>query len=697
MSDISKWRNIGISAHIDSGKTTLSERILYYTGRIHRMSETHSGGGATMDHMELEQERGITICSAATSVQWDDHLINLIDTPGHVDFTVEVERSLRVLDGAVLVLCSVGGVQTQSITIDRQMKRYQVPRVAFINKMDRIGADPFRVVKQLREKLDCAAQLVQLPIGKEVNFEGVVDLIRGKAIYFDGVQGEVTREEDVPANILDDYKTARNELLEALSMFSDELMEILLSGEEPAEELVHQIIRSAVWSRQMTPVFLGTAYKNKGVQPLLDAVCRYLPAPGDVDNFAYKADMDASDPDAKMTLASDENKPTVAMAFKIVDDAFGSMTYMRVYQGAIEKGAMYFNQRSGDKERIGRILRMHADKREDIDRAVAGDIVAVIGLNSASGDTYASEKNYCTLESMYVPEPVIQIAIRAKQTKDADRLAKALYRFRREDPTLNISTDQESGETLMAGMGELHLDVYVERIRREYNVDVETGAPKVNYREAPTKEIAYDVRHKKQSGGSGQFAHIAGIMSPIPEDDESGETFIFENKVVGGVVPQQYIPAVEKGFRAALEKGPVAGFPVVNLKVLLNDGSYHTVDSSDMAFRIVAQTTLREKFPQMKPTILEPVMKIDIECPSNFQGGVVGDLNKRRGLITVTETIGPTTRIEGEIPLAETFGYATNIRSMTQGQGTFSMEFLKYKRVPTAIQEEIIRERKGQK
>lgn len=696
MSDISKWRNIGISAHIDSGKTTLSERMLYYTGRIHRMNETHGGGGATMDHMELEQERGITICSAATSVQWHDYAINLIDTPGHVDFTVEVERSLRVLDGAVLVLCSVGGVQTQSITIDRQMKRYQVPRLAFINKMDRIGADPFRVVKQLREKLDCAAHLMQLPIGKEVDFEGVVDLIRGKAIYFDGTQGENIREEDVPAEMQEQYKTARNELLEALSMFSDELMEMLLSEEEPSEELLHQIIRNAVWSRQLTPVFLGTAYKNKGVQPLLDAICKYLPAPGDVDNFAYKSGLDTSDPDAKIPLVSDENSPAVAMAFKIVDDAFGTMTYMRVYQGVIEKGNMYFNQRSGDKERIGRILRMHADKREDIDRAVAGDIVAVIGLNSASGDTYASEKNYCTLESMFVPEPVIQIAIRSKQTKDADRLAKALYRFRREDPTLSISTDQESGETLMAGMGELHLDVYVERIRREYKVDVETGAPKVNYREAPTKEIAYDVRHKKQSGGSGQFAHIAGIMSPIPEDDESGETFIFEEKVVGGVVPQQYIPAVEKGFRAALEKGPVAGFPVVNLKVLLNDGSYHTVDSSDMAFRIAAQTTLREKFPKMNPTLLEPVMKIEIECPSNFQGGVVGDLNQRRGMITVTETIGQSTRIEGEIPLAETFGYATNLRSMTQGQGTFSMEFLKYKRVPTAIQEEIIRERKTQ-
>jgi elongation factor G len=390
------------------------------------------------------------------------------------------------------------------------------------------------------------------------------------------------------------------------------------------------------------------------------------------------------------------------MAFKIVDDAFGTLTYMRVYQGVIEKGGMYFNQRSGDKERIGRILRMHADNRVDIDRAVAGDIVAVIGISPASGDTYASEKNYCVLESIHVPEPVIQIAIRAKQTKDADRLAKALYRFRREDPTLSITTDRDSaagpgyrqGETLMAGMGELHLNVYVERIRREYNVDVETGRPKVNYREAPTREVKFDVRHKKQTGGSGQFAHIAGVMSPIPEEDESGETFIFEEKIVGGVIPQQYIPAIEKGFRASLEKGPLAGFPVVNLKVLVNDGSFHAVDSSDLAFRVAAQTTLREKFPQMQPTLLEPVMKIEIECPSNFQGNVVGDLNQRRGLITVTETIGTSTRVEGEIPLAETFGYATTLRSMTQGQGTFSMEFLKYKRVPTAIQETIIRERK---
>jgi len=697
MSDISAWRNIGISAHIDSGKTTLSERILFYSGRIHRMNETHNGGGATMDHMELEQERGITICSAATSVTWKNHVVNLIDTPGHVDFTVEVERSLRVLDGAILVLCSVAGVQTQSLTIDRQMKRYQVPRLAMINKMDRVGADPFRVVTQLKEKLDCTALLMQLPIGKEANFEGVIDLITGKAVYFDGTQGEIVREEPIPETMREAFRHARQEMLESLSMFSDELMEVLLSEEEPAEELVHRVIREAVWSRQLTPVFLGTAYKNKGIQPLLDAVCRYLPAPPDIDNFAIKYSPDFSEEnaaDTKLKLWPNPEKPTVAMAFKIVEDAFGTMTFMRIYQGTLEKGGFYYNQRSGEKERLGRILRIHADKREDIDRAIAGDIVAVIGINGASGDTYASRPKYCTLESIYVPEPVIQVAIKAGQTKDADRLAKALYRFRREDPTLTVSTDPESGETLLAGMGELHLEVYVERIRREYKVDVETGPPKVNYREAPTQPVDYVVRHKKQSGGAGQFAHIAGTMSPIPGDVESGETFIFEEKIVGGVIPNQYIPAVEKGIRSSLEKGPVAGFPIVNLKVLLNDGSYHAVDSSDMAFRIAAQTLIREEFPRMKPAILEPIMKIEIECPSHFQGNVVGDVNSRRGLITVTETTGLTTRIEGEIPLAETFGYATNLRSLTQGQGTFSMEFLKYKRVPAALQEEIIRERR---
>ena len=696
MSSIAQLRNIGISAHIDSGKTTLSERILFYTGKSYKMGETHDGG-ATMDHMELEQERGITITSAATSVKWKDFTINLIDTPGHVDFTVEVERSLRILDGAVLVLCSVGGVQAQSITIDRQMKRYEVPRLALVNKMDRVGADPYRVVKQLKEKLNCDAVLMQIPIGKETNFEGVVDLVERKAIYFDGAQGEKLRYEDIPANLVAETKSMRQHLLEALAMFSDELMELLLEEREPDVELVHEIVRKAVWARALTPVFLATAYKNKGIQPLLDAVGRYLPSPIDDDNYAWKYGYDQKDEDAKMLLVADSKLATVAMAFKIVEDPYGTLTFMRIYQGTLGKGETYFNQRTGEKQRVSRIFHMHADSREEIDSADAGDIVAVIGIDCSSGDTFSSEKDFCTLESMYVPEPVIQIAIKAKATKDADRLSKALYRFRKEDPTLSISSDPESGETLMAGMGELHLDVYVERIRREYKVEVETSPPKVNYREAPTAAVEFDIRHKKQSGGSGQFAHICGKMMPIPEDAETSETFLFEEKIVGGTIPSQYIPAIEKGFRASLDKGPVAGFPVVGLSILVDDGSFHTVDSSDLAFRICAQTALRETFPRMKPTLLEPVMRLEIECPSQFQGNVVGDLNSRRGLITVTETIGSATRIEGEIPLAEAFGYSTNLRSMTQGQGTFTMEFLKYKKVPNSIQEAIIKERKEQR
>ncbi|MDR3233486.1 MAG: elongation factor G [Planctomycetaceae bacterium] len=705
MSNIEKLRNIGISAHIDSGKTTLSERILFYTGKSYKIGEVHDGS-ATMDHMELEQERGITITSAATSVEWKGHFINLIDTPGHVDFTVEVERSLRVLDGAVLVLCSVGGVQAQSITIDRQMKRYKVPRLALINKMDRTGADPYRVVRQLKEKLDCDAVLMQIPIGKEAGFEGVVDLVEQKAVYFDGEQGEKIRYEAIPADIAEEAKLMRQHLLEALAMFSDELMEMLLEEKEPPADLIHRITREAVWAQSLTPVFLATAYKNKGVQPLLDAVGRYLPSPLDNDNYAWKYGYDQKDDDARMQLAADPQAPMTAMAFKIIEDPYGTLTFMRIYQGTISKGETYYNQRTSEKQRISRIFRMHADSREEIDSAEAGDIVAVIGIDCSSGDTFSSEKDFCTLESMYVPEPVIQIAVKSKATKDADRLSKALYRFRKEDPTLSISTDPESGETLMAGMGELHLDVYVERIRREYKVDVETSPPKVNYREAPTTAVEFDIKHKKQSGGSGQFAHIVGRMMPIPEtktDEKTGEivpvteTFIFEEKIVGGTIPTNYIPAIEKGFRGSLAKGPVAGFPVVGLSILVDDGSFHAVDSSDLAFRICAQTALRETFPRMKPTLLEPVMRLEIECPSQFQGNVVGDLNSRRGLISITETLGAVTRIEGEIPLAETFGYSTNLRSMTQGQGTFSMEFLKYKKVPNSIQETIIKERKEQK
>ena len=685
MSDVKNLRNIGISAHIDSGKTTLSERILFYTGRTHKMGEVHDGG-ATMDHMELEQERGITITSAATRVHWHDTTINLIDTPGHVDFTVEVERALRVLDGAVLVLCSVGGVQAQSLTIDRQMKRYGVPRLAFINKLDRTGANPRRVVKQLHEKLDCDAVLMQIPIGLEQNFQGVVDLITGKAIYFDGPQGEKLRYEDVPEALKDEYETSRQEMLESLSMYSDELMEMMLEEQDIPEEKIHEVVKSATLARQMTPVFLGSAFHNKGVQPLLDAIARYLPSPLDREAVAFRVNPETQE-EEKFTLNPD------AMAFKTVEDPYGTLTFMRIYQGTLEKGASYYNQRTNKKERVSRIFRMHADQRVELDSASAGDIVAVIGIEGSSGENYCPEPHYCTLESIFVPDPVIQVAIKPKETRDMDKLSKALYRFRKEDPTLTVTTDAESGETLIAGMGELHLDVYVERIRREYKVEVETSAPKVNYREAPTETIEFATKHKKQSGGSGQFADIRGIMSPIPEEEAGKETFIFEDKITGGVIPSNFIPAIEKGYRASLEKGPLAGYPVVNLKIVVNDGSYHAVDSSDLAFRICAQTSLRENFPRTKPALLEPIMKIEIECPESFQGSVVGDLSSRRGLITSTETSGASCVIHGEVPLAETFGYSSDLRSMTQGQGVFSMEFAKYKKVPTALQEEIVRER----
>ncbi|MGA2032639.1 MAG: elongation factor G [Thermoguttaceae bacterium] len=687
--ELSKLRNIGISAHIDSGKTTLSERILFYSGRIHRMQEVHGGGdGATMDHMELEKERGITITSAATSVAWGDATINLIDTPGHVDFTVEVERSLRVLDGAILVLCAVGGVQAQSLTIDRQMRRYRVPRLAFINKMDRTGASARKVAEQLRAKLGCDAVLMQIPIGSEADFRGVVDLVAQQAIYFDGDNGQHVRREAVPAELAAAAHDARQRMLESISMYSDELMELLLSEEAVPQALVHGVVKQAVSSQQLTPVFLGSAYRNKGVQPLLDAVVRYLPSPleSQVKAIAH------NDPAHAFPLTPDPLKPTVAMAFKMVEDAYGALTFMRLYQGRFTKGGSYYNQRTGRKERFGRIVRMHADQREEIDSAEAGDIVAVLGVDAASGDTYAAEYPYCTLENMYVPEPVIKMAISPVNRDGADRLAKALQRFRREDPTLHVWTDDETSETIIAGMGELHLEIYVERIRREYSVEVEVGAPKVNYREAPTQACEFNTRHKKQTGGSGQYAHIVGRMDVLPED--AAEPFEFEEEVVGGRIPKQYLPAIEKGFRQTIHKGPVAGYPVVGLKVTVEDGSYHEVDSSDMAFQICARTAMRENFPQTRPVLLEPVMKIEIECPSQFQGSVVGNLTSRRGMVVATDLDGVTARIEGEVPLAETFGYATDLRSLTQGQGTFTLEFAKYRRLPPSIEREVIAQRK---
>ncbi|TWT85235.1 Elongation factor G [Posidoniimonas polymericola] len=692
-------RNIGISAHIDSGKTTLSERILFYAGRIHKIEDVRGGGdGATMDHMELEKERGITITSAATSLQWKNYDINLIDTPGHVDFTVEVERSLRVLDGAILVLCSVGGVQSQSMTVDRQMKRYHVPRLAFINKMDRTGANPFKVVQQVRKKLGADAVLMQLPIGSEENFKGVVDLVAMKAYFFDGEKGEVVRVDEIPADMKDDAEAARHEMLESLSMYSDDLMEKLLGEEEISEELIHDITRHAVIEQEFTPVFMGSAYKNKGVQPLLDAITRYLPSPTEVTNKGA----DPQDPDKVMKLEPDASKPLVAMGFKLTDDEFGQLTYTRIYQGKVKKGESYFNQRTGRKERFSRLVRMHSDKREEIDSASAGDIIAVMGIDCASGDTYCDQPNYCTLENIYVAEPVIKMSINPLSRDNSDKLSKALQRFRKEDPTFHVFTDEETNETVIAGMGELHLEIYVERIRREYGVDVEVGAPKVSYRESGQQPYEFDHTRKKQTGGSGQYGCIMGVMSPQTEEDreavrETGSEpneLIFIDKVTGGRIPKNFIPAIEKGFRNMLDKGPVAGYPVVNMKIELVDGKYHDVDSSDMAFMLTSQECFREHFNKMKPVLLEPIMLMEIECPEEFQGQVVGQVSSKRGMIVETETNDGMTKIIAEVPLAETFGYSTDLRSNTQGQGTFSMEFAKYAPVPSSIQTEIVEERK---
>lgn len=689
--NLNNLRNIGISAHIDSGKTTLSERILFYTGRIHKMEEVRGeGSGATMDHMELERERGITITSAATSVSWEGYDINLIDTPGHVDFTVEVERSLRVLDGAVLVLCAVGGVQSQSMTVDRQMKRYHVPRLAFVNKMDRTGADPYRVTEEIREKLGADCFMMQIPMGEGETFEGIIDLIEMQALYFDGKDGETVRREPIPANYEEKAQEYRGAMLESLSMYSDEMMELLLSEEEVPVELIHNVCREAVQQQGATPLFLGTAFKNKGVQPLLDAVCRYLPSPLEREIKARKVD----DESEKIALTPDPEKPMVGMAFKIVEDPFGQLTFFRIYQGTINKGEGYVNQRTGKTERFSRIVRMHSDKREEIDSAKAGDIVAVMGIDAASGDTYAPQRNFCTLESMFVPESVITVAVTPKSRSDGDKLSKALARFRKEDPTFRVSNDEETNEILIAGMGELHLDVYIERIRREYNVEVEVGAPKVSYRESPTQACEFNYKHKKQTGGSGQYAHMVGKMEPLPEDAEA--EFEFEDTVVGGRIPKQYIPSIEKGFRDCIGKGPVAQYPVVGLKVIVEDGSYHEVDSSDRAFQIGAQGCFREHFMSTKPALLEPIMKLEIEAPEEYQGTIAGDITSRRGVIMSTDVRDGDSIMNAEVPLAETFGYATDLRSMTKGQGTFSMELLCYRKVPASIQTEIIAARKEQ-
>ncbi len=689
MADISKVRNIGISAHIDSGKTTLSERILFYTGKIHRIIEVRSkeGNGPTMDSMDLEREKGITIQSAATYCEWKDYNINLIDTPGHVDFTVEVERALRVLDGAVLVLCSVSGVQSQSITVDRQMRRYNVPRLAFINKADRSGANPYRVVDQLREKLNHNPVMMNIPIGLEDKFAGVIDLLKMKAVYFDGDNGENIREEAIPADMQAQAKEYRHKLEEAISDFSDTVAEKFLMEEPISMEEMIPVIRKATIEMKITPVFVGTAKQNKGVQLLLDAVCEFLPNPSEVNNVALDRDKN----EEAVALASEPNKPFVGLAFKLEDGRFGQLTYMRIYQGSVKKGDTIFNIANGKKVKVPRLVRMHASEMHDIESTSAGDIVAMFGVDCASGDTFTDGSVNYAMTSMFVPEPVIELAVAPKDKAGQVNFSKALNRFTKEDPTLRVYRDEESNETIIKGMGELHLEIYIERIRREYNCEVAVGRPKVAFREAITRRAEFNYTHKKQTGGSGQFARVAGYIEPITEADIQ-DNYQFVDEIVGGVISREFIPACDKGFAEQVKDGQLIGQPIQKIRVVLNDGATHAVDSSEMAFKLASMAALRECYNQAGPVVLEPIMKLEVSVPEEFQGVAIGQINQRRGVIVGTESEAGYVTVTSEVPLQMMFGYSTDIRSVTQGKGEFTMEFLKYAQVPRNVQDDMVKE-----
>ena len=677
--DIARMRNIGISAHIDAGKTTLTERILFYTKKIHAMHEVRGkdGVGATMDSMELERERGITISSAATQVDWKEHRINIIDTPGHVDFTIEVERALRVLDGAILVLCAVGGVQSQTLTVDRQLKRYKVPRLAFINKCDRTGANPFKVVEQLRERLGQNAVFLQMPIGLEGEFRGFVDLVTMKARTYAGPANQEIVEGEIPPELLPRAEALRGELLEAASMFSDELAHAYLEG-HPTPEQIYPAVRSGCLALKLTPVFVGSAYKNIGVRALLDGVVSFLPDPTEVANQALDLDRE----EAVVELKPDSGLPTVALVFKLEDGQFGQLSYLRLYQGSLSKGDELYNNRARQKLRVGRLVRMHADKMEDISDACCGDIVALFGIDCASGDTITARGLNYSMTSMFVPEPVISLAIKAKDKNAEDQVSKALNRFTKEDPTFRTHVDPESRETIISGMGELHLEVYLERMKREYRAEVQTGEPQVSYRETITRAAEFDYTHKKQTGGHGQYARVAGSIQP---NQAGGYEFVSE--VRGGRIPTEYIPSCDKGFRACLPKGGLIGFPVIGVKATVNDGAAHSVDSSDLSFQQAAIGAFREAYLKAAPEILEPIMKLSVEGPTEYQGSVFASINQRRGMIVASNEDGAISKVDAEVPLSEMFGYSTILRSITQGKAQFTMEFSRYARVPTGIAE----------
>jgi len=690
--DINMVRNIGISAHIDSGKTTLSERILFYGGKIHAIHEVKGkdGVGATMDSMDLEREKGITIQSAATQVQWKDYTVNLIDTPGHVDFTIEVERSLRVLDGAILVLCGVAGVQSQSITVDRQMKRYGVPRLAFVNKLDRQGANPFRVCEALVDKLRLNAVMAQIPIGLEDAHKGVVDLVTMKAFINEGANGETVKESEIPAELVDQAKEYRHILIGKLADIDDTIGEKFLMEEEPTVEEMRAAIRKGVISLKLCPVFCGSAFKNKGVQVLLDAVTYYLPTPDEKKEHALDLDKN----EEKVDLFPDNTKPLVALAFKLQQTQFGQLTYMRVYQGKLTSGEFITNTTDKKRVKVPRLVRMHSDKMEDIDVSYAGDIVAVFGIDCASGDTFVDDRVNVSMQSMHVPDAVISLAIAPKDKQGANNFSKALQKFRKEDPSFRVHRDEESAETIISGMGELHLEIYVERMKREFNCEVVVGQPQVAYRETIGQAADYDYTHKKQTGGSGQFAKVVGKIEPLqpdPENPDDKSTFRFENRVVGGRIPREFIPAVEEGFQEQCAKGPLIGFPIVGVQVYLDDGAYHDVDSSYMAFKIASMAAMREVYMKAKPTVLEPIMKLETTVPEEYQGPATGQINQRRGVIMGTTSFEGSVVIEAEVPLTEMFGYSTDLRSATKGKGEFSMEFAKYSAAPRMIQDELVK------
>ena len=704
--DLSKVRNIGISAHIDSGKTTLTERILYYTARIHAIHEVKGkdGVGAKMDSMELERERGITIQSAATFCQWppdpkaksvmpvpgspikEQHHINIIDTPGHVDFTVEVERSLRVLDGAIMVLCGVAGVQSQSYTVDRQMRRYKVPRIAFVNKLDRTGANPFRVRDQLREKLKLHPVMIQLPIGLEDKLEGVVDLVEMVSFKFYGDNGEQIERGPIQADMVEEAQKARDLMLDQLSMVNDELTEAILE-EKVTPELLRKCLRDSTIALKCTPVMLGSALGNKGVQLLLDGVCNYLPEPREVENIALDLDKE----EAPLVLECDPKKPLVMLAFKLEDGRYGQLTYIRLYSGTVAKDDFIVNSRNGKKVKVGRLVRMHSDDKEDITEAGAGDICALFGVDCNSGDTFTDGTVNYAMTSMFVASPVISVAIKAKDSGAEIQMSKALNRFTKEDPTFKCWVDPESNETIVAGMGELHLEVYIERMKREYKAEVVTSPPQVAYRETIGQRVEFNYTHKKQTGGSGQYGRVGGYAEPFDGD------FEFADEIKGGSIPREFIPSCEKGFKSMIAKSPRLGVPVVGLRVALNDGQAHAVDSSDNAFQEAARGAFREFFPRAKPKILEPIMKVSLEGPAEFAGNMLSLIMQRRGIVLGSTEEDGNARVDAEVPLADMFSFSTPLRSATQGKCEFTMEFAKYSEVPNNIGEELLAKAKKAK